>query len=135
MSNLIASMARFSTTLTLYGGEQLEKTANIVGSSEELSKTVEEFEKTLDSLSDVLSGKIDEKKKDTMQSVTKMTEETVNRTVDGMELMDPRKVLKATMDLLQKTSDATASWVSRAASDVEKATGASKSKEAATPKA
>lgn len=130
MSNLIASMTRFSTAMTLFGIEQLEKSMNVVGGADELSKTVEEFEKTLNSLTDVLNGKIDEKKKETLQSVTKMTEDTVNRTLDGMEMVDPREVVKASTDLLQKSSDVAAGWVSRASSAVEKATG--KSEEAAT---
>ena len=122
MSNLIASMARFSTAMTLFGVEQLEKTMNMVGGGEEMSKTVDDFEKTLNSLTDVLTGKMDKKKRDTVHSVSKMTEETVDRTMDTMEVMDPREVLKASTDILQKTSDATADWVSRTASAVEKAT-------------
>jgi hypothetical protein len=132
MSNLIASMARFSTAMTLFGVDQLEKTMNVVGGGAELAKTVEEFETTLNSLTSVLTEKMDDKKKDTLHSVTKMAEETVSRTLDSMEVVDPREVLKATTDLLQKTSDVTAGWVSRAASAVEKATGTAKTEEAAT---
>jgi hypothetical protein len=132
MSNLIASMARFSTAMTLFGVDQLEKTMNVVGGGAELAKTVEEFETTLNSLTSVLTEKMDDKKKDTLHSVTKMAEETVSRTIDSMEVVDPREVLKATTDLLQKTSDVTAGWVSRAASAVEKATGTAKTEEAAT---
>ena len=132
MSNLIASMARFSTAMTLFGVDQLEKTMNVVGGGAELAKTVEEFETTLNSLTTVLTEKMDDKKKDTLHSVTKMAEETVSRTIDSMEVVDPREVLKATTDLLQKTSDVTAGWVSRAASAVEKATGTAKTEEAAT---
>jgi vacuolar-type H+-ATPase subunit E/Vma4 len=125
-------MARFSTAMTLFGVEQLEKTMNVVGGEEEMSKTVEDFEKTLNSLAEVLTGKIDKKKRDTVNSVTKMAEETVDRTMDSMEVMDPREVLKASTDILQKTSDATADWVSRTASAVEKAT---KTEKAETHKA
>ncbi len=133
MSNLIASMARFSTAMVLFGVEQMEKTMNVVGGEEELSKTVEEFEKTLHSLTDVLTGKMDKKKKETLESVTNMTEETVDRTLDTIEVIDPREMLKASTDFLQKTSDVTASWVSRTASAVEKATA--KSEKAETSKA
>jgi hypothetical protein len=52
--------------------------------------------------------------------------------MDGMEVVDPREVLKASTDLLQKTSDVTANWVSRAASAVEKATGTNKTEETAS---
>ena len=123
MSNLIASMARFSTAITLFGVEQMEKTMNIVGGNRDLNSTVDELEKTINSLTDVLVGKMDEKKKETLQSVSKMAEESINRTMDGMEVVDPREVLKASTDFLQKTSDVTANWVSRAANAVEKATG------------
>jgi len=123
MSNLITSMTRFSTAMTLFGVEQLEKTMNSVGGDEALSKTVTDFEKTLNALTEVLTGKLDKKKKDTLESVTKMTEETVGRTIDTMDVMDPRDVLKATTDMLQKTSDLTAEWVSKGASAVEKAAG------------
>jgi len=130
MSNLIASMARFSTAMTLFGVEQVERTMNIVSGGKDLATSVEELEKTLDSLTDVLMGKIDDKKKETLNSVSKMAEESINRTMEGMEVVDPREVLKASTDLLQKTSDVTANWVSRAASAVEKATGAGKAEEA-----
>ncbi|MBI3895854.1 MAG: phasin family protein [Acidobacteria bacterium] len=131
MSNLIASITRFSTAMTLFGVEQMEKTMNAFGGGAEFSKTVEDFEKTLNSLTDVLTGKMDKKMRETLQSVTKMTEDTVNRTLDVMEVADPREVLKASTDLLQKTSETTSEWVSRTASAVEKATtGAAKSKDA-----
>jgi hypothetical protein len=128
--SLIASMASFSTAMTLFGVEQLEKTLSVVGGNGELSKTVEEFEKTLDSLTNVLTGKMDEKKKDTLKSVTKMAEDTVGRAIDTMEVMDPREVLKAGTDMLQKTSDVTAEWASRTASAVEKVAGKSEDSKA-----
>jgi hypothetical protein len=56
-----------------------------------------------------------------------MSEDVVGRTMDSINVMDPREVMRATNDLLQKTSDATAEWVSKAASAVEKATDTGKS--------
>lgn len=131
MSNLIVSMARFSTALALFGVEQLEKTMNIPGGGQDVSKSVDELETTLNSLTDVLAGKMDKKKKETLHSVAKMTEETISRSVDSMEMMDPREVLKASTDFLQKTSDVTATWASKAASAVEKATSAKSEEHAA----
>lgn len=52
----------------------------------------------------------------------------MSRTFDGMTVMDPREVMRATNDLIQKTSDTTAEWVSKAASAVEKATTKSSEK-------
>jgi hypothetical protein len=122
MTNLIVSMLRFSAAMTLYGVEQLEHSMNVVEGGSELGKTIEGFEKTLDSLTNVLMKAMDEKKKETLQSASKAFEDVTHRTMEGLDLMDPRQVLKASSDLLQKTSDVTAKWVSKAAEAVEKAT-------------
>jgi len=129
MQNLIVSMMRFSAALTLFGMEQVQNTLNLVEGEEDLSKTMERFEKALDSLTDALMNKVDDKKKETLGSVTRMSEDIVGRTLDGMSIVDPREVLRATNDLLQKTTDATADLVSKAASAVEKATESAKSAE------
>ena len=129
MQNLIVSMMRFSAALTLFGMEQLQNSLNVVEGEEDLSKTMERFEKTLDAMTDTLVNRIDDKKKDTLKSVTKMSEDVVGRTVDGMTMIDPREVFRATNDLIQKTTDVTADWVSKAASAVEKATEGTKSSE------
>jgi hypothetical protein len=135
MTNLIVSMLRFSAAMTLYGVEQLEHSVNVVEGGSELGKTIEGFEKTLDSLTDVLMKEMDAKKKETLESVSKASHDMVNRTLEGMDLMDPRQVLKASSDLLQKTSDVTAKWVSKAAEAVEKATEGSKAAPKAQPAA
>jgi vacuolar-type H+-ATPase subunit E/Vma4 len=129
MQSLIVSMMRFSAALTLFGMEQLQSSLNVVEGEEDFSKAMERFEKALDSLTDALVNKIDDKKRDTLKSVTKMSEDVVGRTMDSMNVMDPREVLRATNDLLKKTTDATAEWVSKAASAVEKATETGKSSE------
>jgi hypothetical protein len=119
MSNLIASMARFSAAMTLFGVEQLEKSLKVAGNGEDLSRAVDDFEKTLNSLTDLLTREIDDKKQETLESVTKVTEDTVKRTMGSMEAINPREMLKASTDLLQK-----------AAAAVEKATGTAKSESA-----
>jgi vacuolar-type H+-ATPase subunit E/Vma4 len=122
MQSLIVSMMRFSAALTLFGMEQLQSSLNVVEGEENLDKAMDRFEKALDSLTDALVNKIDDKKKDTLKSVTRMSEDVVSRTMDGINVMDPREVLRATNDLLKKTSDATADWVTKAADAVEEAT-------------
>lgn len=131
MQSLIVSMMRFSAAVTLFSMEQLQNSLNVVEGEEDLSKTMERFENALDSLTEALVNRIDDKKKDTLKSVTRMSEDVVGKTMDGMTVMDPREVLRATNDLIQKTTDATADWVSKAASAVEKATESSKSAEPA----
>ena len=122
MTNMIVSMLRLSAAMTLYSVEQMEKSINVVEGGTELGKTIEGFEKTLNSLTEVLMREMDEKKRETLESVSKASQDMVSRSMEGMELMDPRQVMKASGDLLQKTSDVTAKWVSKAAEAVEKAT-------------
>jgi conjugal transfer/entry exclusion protein len=131
MQSLIVSMLRFSAAVTLFSMEQLQSSLNLVEGEENLSKTLERFEEALNSVTDSLTKRIDEKKKDTLKSITKMSEDVVGRTFDGMTMIDPREMMRATNDLIQKTSDTTAGWVSKAASAVEKATETVKSSEKA----
>jgi conjugal transfer/entry exclusion protein len=133
MTNLAVSMLRFSAALTLYSVEQLERSLNVVEGGADLSKTIQGFEQTLDSLSEVLMREMDEKKKETLQSVSKASRDMVGRTMEGMEIMDPREVIKASSDLLQKTSDVTAKWVTKAAEAMEKATQGAKPAEEPQP--
>lgn len=129
MQNLLVALVRFSAAVTLYGMEQVQKTMNVVDGGEDLSKAMERLETTLNSLTDTLVGKIDTSKQDTLKSVSKMSEDVIGRTMDGMSMMDPREVMKATSDLVQKTSDATADWVSKAAAAVPKVSDNGKTKE------
>jgi conjugal transfer/entry exclusion protein len=135
MTNLAVSMLRFSAALTLYSVEQLERSLNVVEGGADLSKTIQGFEQTLDSLSEVLMREMDEKKKETLQSVSKASRDMVGRTMEGMEIMDPREVIKAGSDLLQKTSDVTAKWVTKAAEAMEKAAQSARPAEEAQPAA
>jgi hypothetical protein len=120
MTNLIVSMLRFSAALTLYGVEQLERSTNVMGGGTELGKNFNGLAKTLDSLTDVLTKDMDQTKKETLDSVSKASHDMVNRTMEGMDLMDPRQVLKTSSDLLQKTTDVASNWVSIAAEAVDK---------------
>jgi len=127
MQDLIVAMMRFSAAVTLFGMEQLQSTFDVVEGEEDLSKTMDRFEEALNSMTDALVTKIDDKKKDTLKSVTRMSEDVVSRSFDSMNVMDPREVLRATNDLLKKTSDATADWVTKAADAVEDAADSIKS--------
>jgi hypothetical protein len=122
MTNLVVSMLRFSAAFTLYGVEQLENSLKVAEGGEKANQAIEGFEKTLNAVTEVLIRDMDQKKKDTLQSVSKASEDMVHRTMEGAEILDPREVMKVSTDLLQKTSDVTAKWVGKAASAMEKAT-------------
>ena len=117
MSNLISSMTRLSTAVTLFTVDQLEKSVKIVSNGDSMAQAVAGFEKTLDSLTDVLSVKMDKKKKSTVQAVSNMTHETVKRTLGTVEDVAP-EALKGTTELVEKTRDLAAGWISKVVSKV-----------------
>src|SRR3989442_1023075 len=119
MEKLIVSMMRFSTAVTLFGMEQLENAMNTMGGTEDVSKTMDRFRQSLDAFTGAVSKEIDQRKRDTLKSVTSMSEEAVHRTFEGMNVVDPREVLRTTSDLMKKTSDSVADLVTKSAESVE----------------
>ena len=121
MQDLITSMERFSTALTLFGLEQLEHTMSAIEGPATLWMSIDRLEDALNALSDVLTAMIDGEKKETLNSVTNTSRDLVNRALDGARMLDPRDVLRTGNDMLQKTTGATSEWISKAASAVENA--------------
>lgn len=119
MEKLIVSMMRFSTAITLFGMEQLENAMNTVSGGEDISKSIDRFRQTLDSFTNAVVKEIDPKKRETLNSVTSMSEEAVHRTFEGMTVIDPREVLRTTSELVKKTSDSVADLVTKSAESVE----------------
>ncbi len=120
MNKLIVSMTRLSAAVTLFAVDQIEKSVNVMnGGGEGMTKAVEGIETTLNSLTDILADKMDEKKKTTLKSVTRATEETVKRTLDSVDVMVPREAFDGTTQLVERTRDVAAAWIGKA---FEKAT-------------
>lgn len=110
MPKLIVSMVRFTTALTLYGFEQIQSVSYATQSGQDLFKVLDKFEIALDSLTEALVDKIDESKRDTLNSVTKMAEEVVSRSFDSVNMIDPRSVLRMAGELWQKSSNTMSEW-------------------------
>lgn len=121
MQNLINSMVRFSAAISLFSLEQLERAVSAIQGDAALSKTMDNFEEAMNAMTDVLTSKIDADKKETLSSVTSASEDMVKRTLDGMRVLDPREMMKASNDLLKRTTSATSEWISKAAAAVEDA--------------
>lgn len=120
MTNLTVSVLRFSAAFTLFSIEQMEKSLNVVEGDADLTKAMEGLGKTFDSLSDVLVREMGNKNKQTLQSVTKMSKDMVDRTMESMGFMDPREVIKTSSDTLQKTADITADYAGKIAETVDR---------------
>jgi hypothetical protein len=90
MQRLFVSMMRFSTAMTLYGVEQMQTAIRLSQTGQDLFKVVDKFENVLNAMTDVLKGKIDERKQATLKSVTIMAEDVVNRSTDWINLSGTR---------------------------------------------
>lgn len=116
MEKLLVSVMRLSAALTLYGMEQVQSTVSYAGKGESPFKAFDEWEATLNSLSDALTGQIGEDKKTTLESMTSMAEDLVSTSFDGVSVIEPRQILRATDDLIRASSETVSGWVERAAS-------------------
>ena len=116
MQRLIVSMMRFSTAFTLFGLEQLESSMNLAKEGQDLNKLMDDLKSALDSLSDVMLKNMADEKKDTLKTITEVSEDVVKKSFDGMSFVNPREVMKATSDLIRQSSDTVADWVGTATS-------------------
>lgn len=113
MEKLIVSMMRFSTAMTLFGMEQVQSAMNTMGGGEDLSTSLDRFRRALDSFTDAMIGELDHTKRETLESVTNVSEDAIHRTMEGVNLsmMDPREVIRTSADLMKKTSDSLADFM------------------------
>lgn len=111
MQGLILSMVRFSAAVTLYSLEQLQSTLYVTRGGQDFFKALDKMEIAFNSLAEDLVRKLDSGKKDTLQKVTSMAEGVVSRSLQGMNMMDPREALRMTDQWIQKSSGSFSSWI------------------------
>ncbi|MEJ2078681.1 MAG: hypothetical protein P8020_17485 [Acidobacteriota bacterium] len=113
MDKFLVSMMRFSTAMTLFGLEQLQGAMSSIGSGEDLTAPLARFQEAMDTFSDAVMKQIDDKKKETIENVTRVSEDTLHRTFSGMTpaMVDPREMVRVTTDMMKKTSDTVVHWM------------------------
>ena len=116
MQELIVSVVRLTAAMTLYGFEQLQTFSNVAQGGEDFSKVLDELEVAFDSLTDALADKIDENKRNTLRSFTRVAEDVVGRTFESIDRMDPRELLRRTNDFWRRSSETISDWLAKPAS-------------------
>ena len=113
MDKFFVSMMRFSTAVTLFGLEQLQGAVTSVGSGEDLTAPVNRFQKAMDTFSEAVMKQVDDGKKETFETVTRVSEDTLRRTISGMNpaMVDPREMVRVTTDMMKKTSESFVHWM------------------------
>ena len=75
--------------------------------------SVAKFKKMIDSMTDALTAQIDESKKQTVDSISNLGADVVERTFDTLAVpgLNARDLVKTTNDVVRKTSDSIASMI------------------------
>jgi hypothetical protein len=107
MQELINSVARFSAAMTLFGMQEMQRA---VGATLDAPAYLNHFRASLDTISDAIVSELDPETKPTLESVSNLGREVVNKTFDTLRApaFDPRQVMMATTDMIRKTADAMA---------------------------
>jgi len=113
MQSLMVSVVRLSTAATLFGLEQVQTAVDVSLGRRGLSTAVEDLSNTFDSMATSLADKTDEEKKRTLESITKATKRVVNSSADAIAVMDPKRVVEATNDVLRKSTDAVSNFMGK----------------------
>jgi len=112
MQDLINSMVKFSAAMTLFSMQQMQ---NVVDAATDTDDALNKFRDALDAVTNAIKGQLDENKKPTLDSLSNLGTDIVDRTWDTVDgsVMDPRKVLRTTSDLMKKTSESIADLVKK----------------------
>ena len=108
---LFASSMRFSGAATLFSVQQVEAAFSVLEGGEGFFKQMDKFGNTVESLTKSLTEDISPGKKDTLESISRATDQVVRQSFDALSLLDPRQVLRLTNNLTQKTSETLSNWI------------------------
>jgi hypothetical protein len=107
MREVVNSLVRLSTTMTVFGIQQVQTAIETM----DTSQTLERARSVMDGMTKSLNSHMDEEKRSTAKSVAKAGEEMVDRT---WKALDPHDLVDTTSEFVRKTSDA----VTKAISDL-----------------
>lgn len=113
MQSLLVSMMRLSAALTLYGLEQIQTSVYVTQGGQNPLRVLDKLETALNTLTEALVDHIADGKKTALESVTTMARDLVRTSFDGVNVIDPRQLLRATDSILRSSSEAMADWVDR----------------------
>jgi len=113
MDKFVVSLMRFSTAMTLFGLEQVQGAVTSMGSGEDLTTSMEKMRQAMDAFSETVLKQVDEGKRETAETVTRVSEDTIRRAFAGVSasMADPRELVRVTTDMVKKTSDSVVHWM------------------------
>src|SRR6266850_3758065 len=103
MQETLNSLVRLSAAMTVFGMQQVQ---TAVGSAD-TKESVDKLREVIDAMAAAVSAKIDESKLPTLDSISSLGHDVVDRTMDSLKVptMNPLEILKNTTGMVKTTSD------------------------------
>ena len=120
MQDLINSFVRLSAAMTVYSLQQMQSAVDTLDTKDSVGK----LKKMIDSMTDALTAQIDESKMKTVDSISNLGADVVERTFDTLNVqgLKPHDLVETTNDMVRKTTDSLASII-KSDKDDKKASG------------
>ena len=129
VQELINSFVRLSAAMTVYSLQQMQSAVDTIDPKDSVNK----LKKMIDSMTDALTAQIDESKRKTVESISNVGSDVVERTFDTLKVegLNAHDLVQSTNDMVRKTTDSLASIIKSDKTDDKKASsGKHKSKAA-----
>jgi hypothetical protein len=130
VQELINSFVRLSAAMTVYSMQQMQSAVDTIDPKVSYSK----LKKMIDSMTDALTAQLDESKMKTVESISNLGSDVVDRTFEtlNVEGLNAHDLVQSTNNMVRKTTDSLASIIKSDKTDDKKASSAKhKSKEEA----
>jgi hypothetical protein len=110
---LLLSGVRLSSAATLFGVAQFETAVNGWQEGGGISKQLDHFGTTVNSLTQCLVEEISPGKKEALDSIAEITTKVVHQSMEGIGILDPRQMFRFATSLAQKSSETITGWTAK----------------------
>lgn len=109
MQELINSFVRLSAAMSVYTLQQMQSAVDTLDTKDSVTR----LKKMIDSMTDALTAQIDDNKRRTVDSISNLGADVVERTFDTLNVqgLKPHDLVETTNDMVRKTSDSLSSII------------------------
>ncbi len=109
MQELINSFVRLSAAMSVYSMQQMQSAVETIDPKDSVTK----LKKMIDSMTDALTAQIDESKMKTVDSISNLGADVVDRTFNTLSVpgLNPRDLVDTTKKLVRTTTDSLANII------------------------
>jgi hypothetical protein len=109
VQELINSFVRLSAAMSVYSMQQMQSAVETIDPRDSVTK----LKKMIDSMTDALTAQIDESKMKTVDSISNLGADVVDRTFNTLSVpgLNPRDLVDTTNKMVRKTTDSLANII------------------------